>query len=96
MTTTATLTGFQPTGHLHLGNLLGAVRPIVAAQRRTRPVVFLADLHAMTMPHDPAELRQFTLEVATLLLAAGVDPDRSLFYAQSQVPEHTELHYLLE
>jgi tryptophanyl-tRNA synthetase len=59
-------------------------------------VVFLADLHAMTMPHDPAELRQLTLEVATLLLAAGVDPDRSLFYAQSQVPEHTELHYLLE
>jgi len=96
MTTTATLTGFQPTGHLHLGNLLGAVRPVVAAQRRTRPVTFVADLHAMTMPHEPAELRQLTLEVATLLLAAGVDPERSLFYLQSQVSEHTELHYLLE
>ncbi|MFC0532646.1 tryptophan--tRNA ligase [Phytohabitans kaempferiae] len=96
MTTTATLTGFKPTGHLQLGNLLGAIRPVVAAQRRTRPVTFVADLHAMTVPHDPAELRQLTLEVAMLLLAAGVDPDRSLFYVQSQVPEHTELHYLLE
>jgi tryptophanyl-tRNA synthetase len=96
MTTTATLTGFKPTGHLQLGNLLGAIRPVVAAQRQTRPVVFVADLHAMTVPHDPAELRQLTLEVAMLLLAAGVDPDRSLFYVQSQVPEHAELHYLLE
>ncbi|MDQ7902918.1 tryptophan--tRNA ligase [Phytohabitans sp. ZYX-F-186] len=96
MTTTATLTGFKPTGHLQLGNLLGAIRPVVAAQRRTRPVTFVADLHAMTVAHDPAGLRQLTLEVAQLLLAAGVDPDRSLFYAQSQVPEHAELHYLLE
>jgi tryptophanyl-tRNA synthetase len=96
MTTTATLTGFKPTGHLQLGNLLGAIRPVVAAQRRTRPVTFVADLHAMTVPHEPAELRQLTLEVAMLLLAAGVDPDRSLFYLQSQVPEHAELHYLLE
>lgn len=93
---TATLTGFQPTGHLHLGNLFGAVLPIVAAQRRTRPVAFLADLHAMTVEHDPARLRQLTLEQAAMLLAAGLDPDRALLYVQSQVPEHAQLHYLLE
>ncbi|MFD0742232.1 hypothetical protein ACFQ1L_10560 [Phytohabitans flavus] len=58
MTTTATLTGFKPTGHLQLGNLLGAIRPVVAAQRRTRPVAFVADLHAMTVPHEPAQLRR--------------------------------------
>ncbi|MEJ3749663.1 tryptophan--tRNA ligase [Actinomycetes bacterium KLBMP 9797] len=93
---TATLTGFQPTGHLHVGNLFGAIRPIVAAQRRTRPVVLLVDLHAMTMPHDPGQLRALTLEQATVLLAAGLDPERALLYVQSQVSQHTELHYLLE
>jgi tryptophanyl-tRNA synthetase len=90
------LSGFKPTGHLQLGNLLGAVRPMVAAQFETPSVVLVPDLHALTVEHDPAQVRELTLEVATLLLAAGVDPERCLFYVQSHVPEHTELHYLLE
>ncbi|MEV4757980.1 tryptophan--tRNA ligase [Micromonospora sp. NPDC049559] len=90
------LTGLKPTGHLQLGNLLGAIRPLVADQYRTPTIGFLADLHALTVTHDPARVRELTLEQATMLLAAGIDPDRSMLYVQSQVPEHAELHYLLE
>ncbi|MEO3748466.1 tryptophan--tRNA ligase [Plantactinospora sp. B5E13] len=90
------ITGLQPTGRLHLGNLLGAIRPTVAAQYRTETIVFLADLHALTVAHQPNEVRANTLAQATTLLAAGLDPDRTTFYVQSQVPQHTELHYLLE
>jgi tryptophanyl-tRNA synthetase len=59
-------------------------------------VVFISDLHALTLEHDPTEVRRRTLEFATLLLAAGANPDACLFLVQSHVPEHTELHYLLE
>ncbi|MBE1492883.1 tryptophan--tRNA ligase [Plantactinospora soyae] len=90
------LTGLKPTGHLQLGNLLGAIRPIVASQYRSETIVFLADLHALTVTHQPAQVRALTLEQATVLLAAGLDPDRALLYVQSQVPQHAELHYLLE
>ena len=94
---TKRLTGFQPTGNLHLGNLLGAMRPLVAGQESaTETIAMIVDLHAMTMEHDPQRLRARTLDAATMLLAAGVDPDRTALFAQSQVPEHTELHYLLE
>jgi tryptophanyl-tRNA synthetase len=90
------LTGFTPSGNLHLGNYLGAIRPIVAEQTTTATVVLISDLHALTLQHDPAEVRRRTLEFATLLLAAGADPDACLFLVQSHVPEHAELHYLLE
>ncbi len=90
------LTGFTPSGHLHLGNYLGAVRPIVADQAHTDTIVFVSDLHALTLDHDPAEVRARTLEFVTLLLASGADPDACLVFVQSHVPEHTELHYLLE
>ncbi|ASW56276.1 tryptophan--tRNA ligase [Plantactinospora sp. KBS50] len=90
------ITGLTPSGHLHVGNLLGAMAPIAAGQYDHDTVVFLADLHAMTVRHDPARVRANTLEQATLLLAAGVDPEVTLLYPQSQVPAHTELHYLLE
>ena len=90
------LTGFTPSGNLHLGNFLGAMRPIIAEQSTTDSVVFISDLHALTLRHDPVEVRERTLEFATLLLAAGVDPDACLFMVQSHVAEHTELHYLLE
>ncbi|WP_028921071.1 tryptophan--tRNA ligase [Pseudonocardia acaciae] len=92
------LTGFTPSGDLHLGNYLGAIRPVLADQASddTDTVVFVSDLHALTLHHDPAEVRRRTLEFATLLLAAGLDPDAGLFMVQSHVPEHTELHYLLE
>jgi len=95
-TTARRLTGLKPTGHFHLGNLLGAIRPIVHAQYASESVVFVADLHALTVEHDPHRVRELVLEQATTLLAAGVDPDRSLFYVQSHVPQHAELHYLLE
>jgi tryptophanyl-tRNA synthetase len=96
MAPTRRLTGFKPTGHLHLGNLLGALRPLIAAQDDTDSIAMIADLHAMTMDHDPARLRALALEQATVLLAAGVDPARTPIILQSQVAEHTELHYLLE
>jgi tryptophanyl-tRNA synthetase len=94
--TTRRLTGLKPTGHLHLGNLIGAIRPMAAAQDRTESLVVVVDLHALTVEHDPRRLAALTMEQATVLLAAGVDPRRSLLYVQSHVPEHTELHYLLE
>ncbi|HEX4787370.1 MAG TPA: tryptophan--tRNA ligase [Actinospica sp.] len=92
------LTGFTPSGRLHLGNLVGAIRPIVARQAEvgTDTVIFISDLHALTLEHDPAAVRRRTLEFARLLLAAGTDPERCLFLVQSHVPQHTELHYLLE
>lgn len=92
------LTGFTPSGDLHLGNLIGAIRPIVAAQRNSAAdtVIFISDLHALTLEHDPAAVRRRTVEFARLLLAAGTDPERCLFLVQSHVPQHTELHYLLE
>ncbi|BBH66548.1 tryptophan--tRNA ligase 1 [Actinoplanes sp. OR16] len=96
MATTRRLTGFKPTGHLHLGNLLGALRPLIAAQDHTESIAMIADLHAMTMEHDPQRLRALALETATVMLAAGVDPARTPIILQSQIPEHTELHYLLE
>ncbi|KUL42506.1 tryptophan--tRNA ligase [Actinoplanes awajinensis] len=104
MTTTVTtapartrrLSGFQPTGHLHLGNLLGALRPLIAAQGAAESIALIADLHAMTVEHEPAKVRAFALDQATIMLAAGVDPERTPIVLQSQVREHTELHYLLE
>jgi tryptophanyl-tRNA synthetase len=90
------ISGFTPSGSLHLGNYLGAIRPTVARQAESETVAFVSDLHALTLEHDPAEVRARTREFATLLLAAGIDPDVSLFLVQSHVPEHTELHYLLE
>jgi tryptophanyl-tRNA synthetase len=84
----------KPTGHLTLGNLLGALRPMVAAQDDDRCFYGIADLHALTVPHNPVALRALTTEMATLLLAAGLD--RSTLFVQSRVPAHAELAYLLE
>lgn len=99
LTPTATarrLSGFKPTGRLHLGNYLGAIRPMLDAQRTTESIVMIVDLHALTVEHDPARLRTLTNELLTTSLAAGVDTDTTLCYVQSDVPEHAELHYLLE
>ncbi|GAA1797820.1 tryptophan--tRNA ligase [Nocardioides hankookensis] len=81
-----------PSGHLTLGNLLGALRPMAA--RQDDAYYGLSDLHAMTSTHDPALLRARTTEMATLLLAAGLD--RATLFLQSRVPAHTQLAYLLE
>lgn len=96
ISTSRRISGFTPSGGLHLGNYLGAIGPTVAAQYESESVVFVADLHAMTVEHDPRQLRSRTMEMALLLLAAGLDPDRSTLFVQSRVPEHTRLHYLLE
>jgi tryptophanyl-tRNA synthetase len=84
--------GIQPTGRKHLGNYIGAIRQYVAGQDRADPAIYcIVDLHATTVPYDPAELRRFTYDTASVLLAAGLDPDRCLFFRQGDVPEHTEL-----
>ena len=90
------LSGFKPTGHLHLGNLLGALRPMAAAQDDHESIAMIADLHALTIEHDPATVRALTREQVSVLLATGIDPARTAIIVQSQIPEHAELHYLLE
>ena len=84
-----------PSGHLTLGNLLGALRPMAAAQHDADCFYGVADLHALTTPHDPVRLRELVREMATLFLAAGLDPSRATLFRQSQVPAHRELAYLL-
>jgi tryptophanyl-tRNA synthetase len=95
-TTTRRISGLTPSDRLQLGNLFGAILPMVSTQQVTQSITFISDLHALTLDHDPRRLRATTIENASLLLAAGLDPSRSVLYAQSQLPEHTELHYLLE
>ncbi|GAA1757519.1 tryptophan--tRNA ligase [Luedemannella helvata] len=94
--TTRRLSGFKPTGRLQLGNYLGAIRPMVDSQRDHEPIVMIANLHALTVEHDPDRLREHTTRMLATLLAAGVDTARTTCYLQSDVPEHAELHYLLE
>lgn len=89
------LTGFQPSGILHVGNYFGAIRPIVEMQDEGEVFVFLADLHALTSLQDPARMRHFSREAALDLLACGVDPEQTLFWRQSDVPEHAELMWVL-
>ncbi|UVI39377.1 tryptophan--tRNA ligase [Qipengyuania spongiae] len=93
------VSGIQPTGNLHLGNYLGAIRNWVRMQDETdedgQCLFFLADLHAISMPHEPAELCRATLEMAAALVACGIDPDRSVLFNQAQVPAHPELQWLL-
>ena len=88
--------GIQPTGEVHLGNYLGAVRRWVATQHDDDAIYCIVDLHALTIPKDPAELRAKTLELTQILVAAGLDPDVVTLFAQSQVPEHAELGWVME
>ncbi|MGH9055540.1 MAG: tryptophan--tRNA ligase [Acidimicrobiales bacterium] len=94
--TTRVFSGIQPTGDTHLGNLLGALRWWVEDQRDGECFYCVVDLHALTVPGEPAELRQATLAMATLLLAAGLDPAGCTLFVQSHVPAHTQLAWLLE
>jgi tryptophanyl-tRNA synthetase len=93
---TRIFSGIQPTGQPHIGNYLGAIRYWVEDQRTAESLYCVVDLHALTVPRDPAELRRSTLATATLLLAAGLDPDACTLFAQSQVPAHAQLTWLLE
>jgi tryptophanyl-tRNA synthetase len=88
--------GIQPTGRKHLGNYIGAIRQYVAGQDRGDPAIYcIVDLHAITVPWEPAELRQNLYDTAAILLAAGLDPDRCILFRQSDVREHTELTWYL-
>ncbi|HEX5365150.1 MAG TPA: tryptophan--tRNA ligase [Acidimicrobiales bacterium] len=88
--------GIQPTGDVHLGNYLGAVQRWVATQHDDDAVYCIVDLHALTIPKDPAALRAKILELAQLLVAAGLDPGVVTLFAQSHVSEHAELGWIME
>ncbi len=87
--------GIQPTGRKHLGNYIGAITQYVAAQERGEAIFCIVDLHATTVPYEPSELRERLYDTAAILLAAGLDPERCVFFRQSDVPEHSELTWLL-
>ncbi|MGY0560374.1 tryptophan--tRNA ligase [Luteimonas sp. A277] len=91
------LTGIKPTGVPHLGNYVGAIRPAITASEApgVESFFFLADYHALISTHDPARVQRSTLEVAASWLACGLDPERVAFYRQSDIPETTELTWLL-
>ncbi len=93
---TRAFSGIQPTGDLHLGNYLGAVRRWVHDQHAMDSVFCVVDLHALTIPKDPEVLRAKTLELAQLLVACGLEPDVCTLFVQSHVPEHTGLAWLME
>ena len=88
--------GIQPTGRKHLGNYIGAIRQYVEGQDRGDPAIFcIVDLHAISVPYDPDDLRERLLDTTAILLAAGLDPDRCILFRQSDVREHSELTWLL-
>jgi tryptophanyl-tRNA synthetase len=88
--------GIQPTGEFHLGNYLGAIRRWVRAQHEDDAIHCIVDLHALTVPQDPAELRTKTIEATQVLVAAGLDPEVTTLFVQSQVSEHAELAWIME
>ena len=88
--------GIQPTGAKHLGNYIGAIRQYVEGQDRGDPAIYcIVDLHAITVPYEPAQLRERVLDTTAVLLASGLDPERCVLFRQGDVPEHTELNWLL-
>ena len=88
--------GIQPSGDLHLGNLLGALLNWERLQDEFDAIYCVVDLHALTLPQDPEELRKYTVSHSQLLMAVGIDPDRSILFVQSQVPQHPQLAWLME
>jgi tryptophanyl-tRNA synthetase len=88
--------GIQPTGRKHLGNYIGAIKQYVIGQERGDPAIYcIVDLHATTVPYEPAELRERVHDTTAILLAAGLDPERCILFRQGDVQEHTELSWLL-
>ncbi len=88
--------GIQPTGRKHLGNYIGAIRQYVEGQDRGDPAIYcIVDLHAITVPYEPRELRERSLDTAAILLAAGLEPERCVLFRQGDVAEHAELAWLL-
>jgi tryptophanyl-tRNA synthetase len=95
MTATRIFSGIQPTGSKHLGNYIGAISQYVAGQERGEALYCIVDLHATTVPYEPAELRRSVYDLTALLLAAGLDPQRCILFRQGDVQEHAELCWLL-
>jgi len=87
--------GIQPTGTIHIGNYLGAIKQWIELQEKNKCVFCIVDLHALTVPYDPKKLEELILEKAIAYLAAGVNPEKSIIFVQSQVREHAELTWLL-
>src|SRR4051812_32155926 len=88
--------GIQPTGRKHLGNYIGGITQYVAGQERGDPAIYcIVDLHSTTVDYDPADLRARLYDLAALLIASGLDPERCVLFRQSDVKEHTELSWLL-
>ena len=93
---TVIFSGIQPTGRKHLGNYIGAIKQYVAGQDYGDPAIYcVVDMHAVTVEYDPAELRERVYDTTAILLAAGLDPERCILFRQGDVPEHTELCWLL-
>ncbi|HQF95991.1 MAG TPA: tryptophan--tRNA ligase, partial [Microthrixaceae bacterium] len=88
--------GIQPTGDLHLGNYLGAVVNWVRDLDRDESIFCIVDLHAITIPQDPAELKARSRNLAALLMACGLDPERCILFVQSHVPQHAQLAWLMQ
>lgn len=87
--------GIQPSGDIHIGNYLGAIKQWIELQEKNECVFCIVDLHALTVPYNPKSLQDLILEKAIAYLAAGIDPEKSIIFIQSQVKEHTELTWLL-
>ena len=87
--------GIQPTGQIHIGNYLGALKQWVELQEKADCVFCIVDLHALTVPYDPKKLRESIIEKAVAYLAAGINPEKSIIFVQSEIKEHTELCWLL-
>lgn len=87
--------GVQPTGDIHIGNYIGALKQFVDLQDEAECVYCIVDLHSITVPQDPKLLRQQTLDVAALYLAVGIDPKKAIMFVQSTVPAHAELAWIL-
>ncbi|OGZ72398.1 MAG: tryptophan--tRNA ligase [Candidatus Staskawiczbacteria bacterium RIFCSPLOWO2_01_FULL_38_12b] len=88
--------GIRPTGDLHLGNYLGAIKQWIPLQQINECVFCIVDLHAITTPYDPKKLQKNILETTAIYLAAGINPEKSIIFVQSQIKEHAELAWLLE
>jgi tryptophanyl-tRNA synthetase len=94
MPTSRIFSGIQPSGELHIGNYLGAIRNWVALQREYESIFCIVDYHAITVPYEPDDLRRRTRDMGISLLAAGIDPSACTLFVQSAVPEHTELAWI--
>ncbi len=96
MSTKSVLTGLQPSGALHIGNYFGSILPnLQLAQQYEKSIIFLADLHALNSIRDKTLLKEYTLDLATALLACGLNPQKTLLFKQSDVPAHSELSWIL-